>query len=226
MCNVGRYRDLSDVGQSGREVGKITMNKKEVVDREDVAGRRKRWFLATYLSAIFLLGQTCRTWQRYNVHIGLMCFVKLARVTIIASTDRGCRYDRHYHHCHCGGTVIFARWFPVVLRVCFRISLDRNSGLRRLRTARKFTKTPLATISVTHDRPSSCRPLSPSDLCRSIRRLTKQVVTSLRERLTRTYRYLLATRKRGDVYLAGVVAIVKKFDSRFSLIPHPTSHRI
>lgn len=30
-----------------------------------------------------------------------------------------------------------------------------------------------------------------------------------------------ATRKRGDVYLAGVVAVVKKFDSRFSLIPHP-----
>lgn len=56
MCNVGRYRDLSDVGQSGRQdrSGKITMNKKEVVDREaQEMGPR-------YMSAIFLLGQTCR----------------------------------------------------------------------------------------------------------------------------------------------------------------------
>jgi len=95
-----------------------------------------------------------------------------------------------------------------------------------LRTARKFTKMPLAAISATHDRPSSCRlsfvtewfvPFDPpfDKTSRYAAAGTADPCMSLSTSRS------VATRKRGDVYLAGVVAVVKKFDSRFSLIPHP-----
>lgn len=135
----------------------------------------------------------------------------------------------HYHHrACCRGTVIFARWFPIVLRVCFRISLDRNR-LRRLsppRTARKFTKTSPAAISATHDRPSSCRPslvaewFVPFDP--PFDKTSRYAAAGTADpRMSLSTSRSVATRKRGDVYLAGVVAVIKKFDSRFSLIPHP-----
>lgn len=69
-------------------------------------------------------------------------------------------------------------------------------------------------------------PLSPSDLCRSIRRLTKQVVTPLRERLTRACHYLLAALSRlvkGATFISPVWSQSSKSSfSRFSLIPRTT----
>lgn len=99
----------------------------------------------------------------------------------------------------CKGTVIFALWFPVVLRVYFRISLNRNNCFRCLRCIRRESSRKrrsqqfLRRAIILHP---AVPPLSPSDLCRSIRRLTKQVVTPLRERLTRACRYLLAALSR------------------------------
>lgn len=143
--------------------------------------------------------------MRYNVHVGLTWFVKLARVTIIANTNRGLpavMIAIIITAASCGGTVIFAHWFPVVLRGCFRIPprpssrasavSERRESSRKRRSQRFLWRT-----VVPH-------PLSPSDLCRSIRRLTKQVVTGTADPcISLSTSHSAATRKRGNVYLAG-----------------------
>lgn len=115
----------------------------------------------------------------------------------------------------------------MVLRVIFRIFLDHSSGLRRLRAAngakdsqKRRSQRFLRCTIVPHP---AVHPLSPSDLCRSIRRLTKQVVTPLRERLTRACRYLLASLPRlvkGATFISPVWSQSSKSSALVSLLSH------
>lgn len=74
--------------------------------------------------------------------------------------------------------------------------------------------------------PSSTMPsLSLSDLCRSIRRLTKQVVTTGTAdpcMSLSTGRSVAARKRERRLSRRRGVAVVKKFHSHFSLIPHTT----
>lgn len=197
MCDGGRCRSLSDVRQSGKEDGSGENNygKKETERREkrSVASDRRtsailrrarvrNGFIRSNVPNVTTISHTARQHLRQPL--------ELARETAIVAITRSLyRLAAVIYRRALAETVIFARSFPPLVRVYFRISAVTPEPNPRTRSPReqrrKSSRTIVAAISV-NDASTISPPLSrpdppscPSDLCRSIRRLTKQVVTPL-----------------------------------------------
>lgn len=132
------------------------------------------------------------------------------------------RGDRNFRPLISGG---YPRLFPHFPRnvAALRVLPSPTNAAKVLENARRSDFCDVPPIAVPSHPPCPCQ----SDLCRSIRRLTKQVVTPLRERLTHACRYLLVaavTRKRAT-FISPVWSQSSKSSTLVSLLSRapPTS---
>lgn len=192
------------------------------------------------LVATLLLDQTCRC----NIYTDV-ARCELIRVTryVLSQAQTRCRSSRYYHcalvargNCNFrplifDGLRTSVSVFPSTatasasVRHPFPLSLPLSLHMNGRKVLENAVRSNFCEIRCGIVPPSSSMPsLSPSDLYRSIRRLTKQVVTTgtADPCMSLSTGRSVAARKRATVYLAGVVAVVKKFHSRFSLIPRTT----